>query len=113
MPATYEDANLIVQLVRWETDMNLQESVRQLNSDAYDPATASAHDKDVSRVLMFGETLSTLVKHRILDRELVLDLWWVTGLWSRVAGPATRMREQLGEPRLYENFEALAQSVLA
>lgn len=29
-------------------------------------------------------------------------------MWGRVGPAAIRNREQLGEPRLYENFEALA-----
>jgi hypothetical protein len=34
----------------------------------------------------------------------------VRGMWSKVAPAALRAREATGEPRLYENFESLAQS---
>ena len=62
-------------------------------SDQYDPDTATPDDRDVRNVLQFGETVGTLVKHGVLDRGLVLDLWWIDGLWSRVAPPALRGRE--------------------
>jgi hypothetical protein len=38
----------------------------------------------------------------------VEDWLWVDGLWSRVAPAALKVREKFGEPRLFENFEALA-----
>lgn len=108
MPATYDDAALVVQLVRWETEMGLPESVSAIISDSYDPESAAADDPHVRSVLHFGETVGTLVKHGVLDKGLVLDLWWIEGLWSRVGPPARRGRERAGEPRLFENFEALA-----
>jgi len=57
-------------------------------------------------MLTFGETVGTLVKHSILDRDLVQDLWWVDGSWSRFGPAALRQREHLDEPTLFENFEA-------
>jgi hypothetical protein len=55
------------------------------------------------------ETVGTLVKNNLLDRELVNDWLWVEGLWDRVGPAAVKVREKAGEPRLYENFEALSQ----
>jgi len=108
MPATYDDAALIVQLVRWGTEMHLPDATTEIFSDKYDSDTSSADDPSVRSVLGFGETVGTLVKQGVLDRGLVLDLWWVEGLWKRVGPAAMRQRERFGEPRLYENFEALA-----
>jgi hypothetical protein len=51
-----------------------------------------------------------MVKHGVLNRELLLDVFWVEGIWSKVAPSALRAREGAGEERLYENFEALATS---
>jgi len=67
-------------------------------------------DANVRTVLTFGESVATLVKQGVLDRGLVLDMWWIEGLWTRVGGAAHKARTQLHEPRLYENFEALAVS---
>jgi hypothetical protein len=110
MAATYEDAALMMQVVRWGTDMGLDEAGRVLFADAFDPEAATADDEPVGKMLAFGETLGTLVKHGILDKDLVLDLWWVAGTWARVGPAALRAREHVGEPRLYENYEALAKS---
>jgi|SRR5579863_8689842 len=110
MPATYDDANLVVQLVRWGTEMGLDEAHVTLFADGFDAQTASTEDDAVRTMLMFFETVSTLVKQDILDRGLVLDLWWASGVWSRVGPAALRDREKLGEPRLWENFEELTKS---
>jgi hypothetical protein len=62
----------------------------------------------VQKVLTFGEVVGTFVKHGVLDRGLVMDLWWTEGYWSRLGPAARRQREHPGEPRLWENFEKLA-----
>jgi hypothetical protein len=108
VPATYEDANLIVQLLRWGTDLRLPEAVSAVMADSYDVDSATSDDPAVRSLLLFGETIGTLVKQDVLDRGLVFDLWWVEGIWNKVGPPALRFRERVGEPRLYENFEALA-----
>jgi hypothetical protein len=108
MPATYDDANLVMQIVRWGSEMGLTEAVMAVFDDTFEPETASPDDPSVQKILNFGEVVATLVNQDVLDRGLVLDMWWIGGLWSRVAPAARRMRERLGEPRLSENFEKLA-----
>jgi hypothetical protein len=61
----------------------------------------------VAKVLYFCETAATLVKHGLLDRELLLDLLWFEGIWTKVGPHARYARERDNEPRLYENLEAL------
>jgi len=111
MPATYDDAALIVQLVRWGTELGLDEAMSAIMAEGFDAEAATADDPPVRAFLSFGETVSTLVKQDILNKELVLDLWWVEGLWSRVGPAAKKLRERLGEPTLFENFEALASGI--
>jgi len=110
MVATYEDAQLVLQLVRWGTEMGLDEAAHALFADGFDANAASTDHAAVRKMLVFGETIGTLVKNGILDKSLVQDLWWVDGIWDRVGPAARRERERLGEPRLYENFDALASS---
>jgi hypothetical protein len=110
MVATYDDANLIVQLVRWGTEMGLEDAVQTLFAEGFEPASSSVDEPAVRKMLTFGEVLGTLVKQGVLDRGLVLDLWWASGSWARVKPSAENERERLGEPRLFENFEALAAS---
>jgi hypothetical protein len=99
-----------MQIVRWGTELGLEEAGHALFVDGFDPEEATVDDAAVGRILAFGETIGTLVKHQILDKELVLDLWSVAGTWGRVGPAAIRERERIGEPRLYENYEWLALS---
>jgi hypothetical protein len=108
--ADHHDAALIVQLAQWASMMGFEEAVSTIFSDDYDPETATAQDVPVRRVLQLGETIGTLHKHGLLDGALIHDWLWVDGLWSRVRTPALEARERFGEPRLFENFEALAAS---
>lgn len=108
MPASYDDANLAMQIVHWGTEIGLSDAVVAVMSDDFDPEGARADDPSVLKVLQFGEVIGTFVNQGVLDRGLVLDMWWVEGLWARVARAAREQREHFGEPRLFENFEKLA-----
>ena len=88
--------------------MDLPKAIGDVVSDDFDPDEANANDPAVRTLLHFGETVGTFVKQGVLDRGLVDDLWWIEGMWARVGPAATRQRQKLSEPRLYENFEALA-----
>lgn len=107
MVATYDDAGLLVQLMRWGTEMKLEDGFNSIFSEEFDPDAAD-NDPAVGRVLFFGETVGALVKHGVLNRDLLLDVFWVDGIWAKVRPSALRAREMAGEPRLYENFESLA-----
>ena len=108
MPATYDDANLLVQLLRWGADIELPSAIGDVLSDGFDREAADGNDPAVRTVLSFFETIGTLVKQGVLDRALVEDLFWIDGVWTRVGAAAVKQREHMGEPRLFENFEALA-----
>jgi len=108
MVATYDDAGLLVQLMRWGTEMKLEDAYNSIFDQGFDADTADLNNPAVGRVLFFGETVAALVKHGVLNRELLLDVFWVDGIWPKVAPSALRAREIAGDPRLYENFESLA-----
>jgi hypothetical protein len=106
---TREDAQIMIQLAQLGTALGVQDAMPELFSDEFDPHTADALDNEAVRtILMFGETIATLTNRDLLSAELITDWLWVEGLWSRVGPAALSMRERFGEPRLYENFEALA-----
>ena len=105
---THDDAVLMVQLAQWGTSMGLEDALRVLLDEDFEPDTADHTDPPVLTALMFGESIGTLVKHNLLSNELVHDWLWVEGLWARVRPAALSAREALGEPGLYENLEALA-----
>lgn len=108
MPASYEDANLVMQIVRWGSEMGLPDAVKAVLADDFDAEGADPEDDSVQKVLQFGEVIGTFVNQGVLDRGLVMDMWWMEGLWARVAPTAKRQRERFSEPRLFENFEKLA-----
>lgn len=99
----------MVQLAQWGTALGVQEAMPAIFSDDFNPDLADAMiDVAVRTLLVWGESIATLTKHDLLSPELVNDWLWVEGMWARVGPAAKRQRERLGEPRLYENFEALA-----
>jgi len=108
-PPTNEDAQLMLQLAQWGTALGIEEAAAEVFSDSFDPQTADAMtDPAVRKLLGFCESIGTLTKHALLNEQLVNDWLWIDGLWARLGPAALRLREHAGEPRLYENFEALA-----
>ena len=84
MAGKREDANLIVELAKWGSMIGLPEASRTIFSDDFDQESAEALDPHVQTILVFHETVGTLVKNDLLDRDLVLDWLWVSGAWDRV-----------------------------
>jgi hypothetical protein len=111
--ATREDAELMVGLLRWGTEMGLDEALRTLFSPDFDAETASMDNPAVERTLSFCETVGTFVKQQLLDADLVRDLIWIEGIWAKVGRHALAAREHENEPRLYENFESLVTRSMA
>src|ERR1700722_18225302 len=107
MTATYDDASLVVQLLRWDSESGLSESLSVIFSELFDGEKAAPDDANVRNVLMFGEAVGALVKHNVLDWELNPDFFWFDGMGSRGKFHALAAREQENEPSLYENFELL------
>jgi hypothetical protein len=107
MTATYDDAGLLVQLLRLDAAMGVEQAMAEIFKDTFDPGSALPDDPNVRKILFFGEAVGALVKHNVLDRDLIRDVYWFDGLWSRVAPHALAAREQENEPSLYENFESL------
>jgi hypothetical protein len=107
MPATYDDANLLVQLMRWGAEVNLEEALAHVFAESFDPETEPMDSADVRIILLWGETVGALVKHDVLNKDLLRDILWVDGVWPRVKRQALAAREGMNEPALYENFEAL------
>jgi hypothetical protein len=106
---TRDDALLMVQLARWGTELGIEGAIAQILSDDFDPNDADVlTDPPVRSILMYGESIGTLTKNNLLSNELVQDWIWVNGLWARVGPAARKQRDKYGEPKLWENFEALA-----
>ena len=108
MAGTRDDAMLMVELAKWGAMIGLAEASRAIFADDFDPDGVEATDPNVQAHLFFNETVGTLVKNGLLDRDLVYDWVWAEGVWKKVGPAAERAREQAGTAALYENFEALA-----
>lgn len=87
--------------------MELDDAMREIFSENFDASNGASDSPAARKVLIFGETVGSLVKHGVLDWDLLSDLFWVDGMWKQVAAYAEYARSRLGEPRLYEHFEAL------
>jgi hypothetical protein len=109
MAGTREDATLMLELAKWGAMIGLTEASRKIYADDFDAEAAHPLDEEVQTTLVWHETIGTLVKNELLDRELVYDWLWVVGSWERVGPAALKARAQAGVPQLFENFEALAE----
>ena len=105
---TREDATLLVQIMQMMAAIDPDNAMDEIWADDFDPQTADLGSKGVRRTCFQFETIGTFVKNDLLSRELVHDMMWVRGVWDRVGPAALKQRERIGEPRLFENFEALA-----
>lgn len=117
--ATQADAQLIVSLLNGPLGLRASDGMSLLftydQAPTYEQFVAdhpigSKGFQDVNAVLGMNETLGTFVKRGLLDRDLVHDLLWIAGAWSKCERLALYFREQAGEPKIYENFEALART---
>jgi len=106
MAATYEDATLLVQLLRLDAEMGLDDAMSAIFQPSFD-ANSTMDDPNVRKILFFGEAVGAMVKHHVLDLDLIRDVYWFDGLWSKVSAHALAAREMENEPSLYENFERL------
>ena len=108
MSATHDDAVLMIELAKWGSMVGIDEAAREVFADGFDAEAAEVTNASVGKLLMYGETIGTLVKNGLINRELVYDWLWVEGTWAKVGPAAKRARAKTGVPQLYENYEALA-----
>lgn len=116
-PPTHEDATLMVQLAQWLTSSGAFDDANWLfgNPDVSDYQTfiernppGSAGFGKAFKVCAVYETIGTLYKHQLINEELLFDWLAPANIWNVVAPFALGQREAIDQPRLFENFEALA-----
>src|SRR5262245_4698365 len=73
MAWTNDDAALVVELAKWGAMIDLGDALGRIFADDFDPDAAGINDPPVRTVLNFFETVATLVKNDVLDRDLVYD----------------------------------------
>lgn len=116
-PPTMAEAQLIVQMATADAISGADRGYGVLRRFEAPPTLGQLRkkhpvDSDEYRYVMgfLGscEMTSTFVKQGLLSAELVNDLYWVGGAWRLCEKICKGMRREAGEPRILENFEALA-----
>src|ERR1700738_532710 len=54
------------------------------------------------------EEVSTLAVHRLVSEDLRFDACAIDSYWEQLKGTVQGIRERWGNPKLFENFEAMA-----
>jgi hypothetical protein len=114
-----QDATVMLELLRVWAAMGMSDAMGWVWSPEFIPEFApfvekypagSDGYKIASKVCMWFETVGTLHKHGLLSEELLFD-WMATDLvWERVKEFPLGLRDGVKNPRLYENFQAMAQA---
>jgi hypothetical protein len=116
---TYQDATLMIQIAQWGAVSGTMDAMNWLWSDQFVPDYKEFVEKhppgsegfaEANKICGWFETIGTLYKRGLFNEELLFDWLAVTLVWDRVKGFALGWREQTGEPRMYENFEAMAKA---
>jgi hypothetical protein len=114
---TYRDATLMLQLAQWQATLNVGEALNWMWSDQFvvdfeefvkKYPWGSEESGWAAKICGVFETLGSLYKHGLFNEDLLFDWLAVSAVWERIKGYALGVRQGAGNPRLYENFEALA-----
>ncbi len=107
MTQTRDEAQLMIELARWGTDMGLEQALAAMFVPVDETKGTGEGDPDVRTVLWFFEFVGAMVKRDAISLEFVRDVWWVDGIWPLVKEHVMQAREGSGESSLYEHFEAM------
>lgn len=116
---THQDATLMLQLAQWGSAMGISEEMGWMWSDQFLPDYAEFVEKcppgseefaKAVKICGWYETIGTLYKQGLFNEELLFDWLAVALVWDRIKGFAFGWRKETGEPRIYENFEAMAKA---
>jgi hypothetical protein len=113
---THEDALVVVQLARWNTELGVTQSIGFLRGGQFDDwqGFKSRHGpgtegyQHLVNICQFFETVGTLWKHGLINETLVFDWLGISPIWELVKPLALGDRADRGVPNLWENFEAMA-----
>jgi hypothetical protein len=109
----------MLQLAQWWSASGVVDATNWLFSDEFVPDYGEFVKKyppgsegygNATKICAWFETIGTLHKHGLFNEALLFDWLAVYRYWDRIKGFALGWREQTGEPRLYENFEAMAKA---
>ena len=116
---TYDDANIMLKLYDAIRDPQFIKSVKFIFSEDYVDDYESFMAKypmgsdEFDYFLHYAgwyETLGTMWKHNLINQTLLFDWLLIMPRWKRVENFIQGYREVNNEPRLFENFEAMAKA---
>ena len=117
---THEDAMIMLQLARWGAEANMNKANRFLWSDDYIEdyqefikkyPQGSKENGYVGQICGWHESVAALWVNGLFSEKLISDWLLFSGTWERVKGFALGLREEIGDDRVLEHFEALAKKL--
>lgn len=116
---THQDAIIMLRLSQLSAIAGLSEATNWMWSDNFITDFAefikkyprgSEGSEKAAKICGYFETIGTLYKNGLFNEELLFDWLLVYSVWDRIKNFAIGVREKVGEPRLFENFEAMAKA---
>jgi len=116
---THQDAIIMLRLYQLSAIAGLSEATNWMWSDNFITDYAEFIKKylpgsegyeKATRICGYYETIGTLYKNGLFNEELLFDWLAVYLVWDRIKNFAIGLREEAREPRLFENFEAMAKA---
>jgi hypothetical protein len=68
----------------------------------------STEERSLHRALGHFETIGTLYRNNLISEDLLFDWLAIDHLFARVKGFVLGVRKEIGQPRMFENFEYMA-----
>lgn len=116
---THQDAIIMLRLYQWTAIAGLSKAINWMWSDDFItdyaefikkyPRGSESYEK-ATRICGYYETIGTLYKNGLFNEELLFDWLAVYLVWDRIKDFAIGLREEAEEPRIFENFEAMAKA---
>jgi hypothetical protein len=113
------DAQVMIALYEAQAAHNLGEVVGYIWSNdfptdfkefrqTFPQGSNSTEERNVHRALGHFETIGTLYRNNLINEDLLFDWLAIDHLFARVKGFVLGVRKEIGQPRMFENFEYMA-----
>src|SRR5260370_36422585 len=113
------DAQLLIALYQTQAAHNLGEVMGYIWSNdfptdfkgfrnTFERGSNSTQEQGLYRALGYFETIGTLHRNNLISEDLLFDWLAVDMAWGRLKGFVLGTRKELGNARMFENFEYMA-----
>lgn len=75
---------------------------------SFPPGSNSTQERGLYRALGYFETIGTLYRNNLISEDLIFDWLAVDMTWARLKGFVLGVRKEIGQSRMFENFEYMA-----